>query len=111
MPFLFRCFGWASNYPRRGYFQVTDVEAIDQNPNSKIEIEIQKSSDNRSYHINSDKVYKILNFRPKYSIENAIEELYQNFNNGNIVNSFDDNIYFNVKRMKDLNVKWKKKLH
>ena len=74
-------------------------------PKSKIEIEIQKSSDNRSYHINSDKVYKILNFKPKYSIENAIDELYQNFNNGNIVNSFDDNIYFNVKRMKDLNVK------
>ncbi|MDC0233028.1 SDR family oxidoreductase [Pelagibacteraceae bacterium] len=74
------------------------------NLKSKIEIEIEKSSDNRSYHINSDKVYKILNFKPKYSIENAIDELYQNFNNGNIVNSFDDNIYFNVKRMKDLNI-------
>ena len=95
-------------YQNLSIFKIANLvkESIEKklNLNSHIDIEVQKSSDNRSYHINSDKVYKILNFKPKYSIENAIDELFQNFNNGKIVKSFDDNIYFNVKRMKDLNI-------
>ena len=68
-------------------------------PKKIIEIKYQSSDDNRSYHINSDKIKKILNFIPIYNIENAIEELCEAFNNNLLPNSFEDDKYFNVKRM------------
>ncbi len=71
----------------------------------KIEIETTKSDDNRSYHINSDKIKEILGFKPKYTIEDAVKELCQNFKNGLIKNSFNDDIYFNIKRMQRLQPK------
>jgi len=70
-----------------------------------IDIEVTSSDDNRSYHINSDKIKKILNYSPRYSVENAVEELCDAFINKKIPNSFDDDKYFNVKKLIRLNVK------
>ena len=67
---------------------------------SELEISRTKSDDNRSYHINSDKIKNILNFSPKYSIENAIVELCNAFKDNLLPNSFDDDFYYNVKRLK-----------
>ncbi len=67
-----------------------------------IELEIQSSNDNRSYHINSDKIKKELNFEPKHTIEEAIAELCDFFSKNNKLDTFNDNIYYNVKRLKDL---------
>ena len=71
------------------------------------EIEIFKtdSDDNRSYHINSDKIKQKLNFSPKFSIENAIVELCNAFKKNLLPNSFDDDFYFNVKRLKRIQAK------
>ena len=41
-----------------------------------IEIIKTASDDNRSYHINSDKIKEKLSFRPKYSIEMLLETLF-----------------------------------
>jgi nucleoside-diphosphate-sugar epimerase len=60
------------------------------------------SDDNRSYHINSDKIKQVLGFQPNHSIEEAIRDLCQAFRNGYLPNSFDDDSYFNVRRMKRL---------
>ena len=60
------------------------------------------SDDNRSYHINSDKINRVLGFKPKYSIEYAIRELCQAFKEGKLPESFDDDAYFNVRRLKRL---------
>ena len=70
----------------------------------KQEIEIVKtqSDDNRSYHINSDKVANILGFIPKYSIEDAIKDLCIAFKNGKIPNSFENDIYYNIRTMKKI---------
>ena len=38
-----------------------------------IEIKIEESSDPRSYHINSDKIKKLLNFEFKYKVKDAIK--------------------------------------
>ena len=64
-----------------------------------------KSDDNRSYHINSDKIKKILNFTPKYSIEDAILELCNAFKKKLLKNTFDDDFYFNVKRLQNIQAK------
>ena len=71
------------------------------------EIEILKtpSDDNRSYHINSDKIKLKLNFYPKYSIENAVKELCDAFKNRLLPNSFDDDFYFNLKRLQRIKAK------
>jgi nucleoside-diphosphate-sugar epimerase len=73
--------------------------------NKEIEIIKEPSNDNRSYHINSDKIKKILNFHPKRSIENAVEDLCNAFKEGLLKNSFEDDIYFNIHRMKNVNAK------
>ena len=71
--------------------------------NSKdIQIIREKSDDNRSYHINSDKIKNILNFIPKRTIENAVEDLCVAFKNDLLKNSFTEDIYFNINRMKNI---------
>ena len=72
---------------------------------NNIKIEREKTDDIRSYHINSDKIKKILNFTPKYSIEDAILELCNAFKKKLLKNTFDDDFYFNVKRLQNIQAK------
>lgn len=69
-----------------------------------LEIITEHSDDNRSYHINSDKIKKILNFSPKNSVEFAIRELCEAFKNNLIPNSFENDNYFNVKTLQKLKI-------
>ncbi len=71
----------------------------------EIRIETFKSEDGRSYHINSDKIKNILNFKPKYNIEYAVSELCDYFKNGIIKNSFQNDIFYNVRTLKNSNAK------
>jgi nucleoside-diphosphate-sugar epimerase len=73
-------------------------------PEKKITIERQQSDDKRSYHINSDKIKDVLNFEPKFTIEDAVRELCNSFKNGQLPESFENENYFNVKKMLKLNV-------
>lgn len=83
------------------------VKAIVQErfPNPQ-EITISKSisNDNRSYHINSDKIRKVLGFVPSYTVEDAIHELCDAFQSGKLPNSLNDDLYFRVKRLKNLRI-------
>jgi len=65
----------------------------------------ESSDDNRSYHINSDKIKDLLNYSPKRSIENAVEDLCVAFKKDLLKNSFDEDIYFNINRMKNTKAK------
>ena len=58
------------------------------------------SDDNRSYHINSDKIKRALGFSPKHSIEEAIHDLCDAFKDGKLPKSFEDDRYFNLKQLK-----------
>jgi nucleoside-diphosphate-sugar epimerase len=60
------------------------------------------SDDNRSYHINSDKVKRVLGFTPQRSIEDAVRDLCRAFREGRLSNPMTDDIYYNVRRMKNL---------
>ena len=70
-----------------------------------IDIETTPSNDNRSYHINSDKITQELGFVPKLTIEDAVRDLCAAFKDNKIPNSFEDIKYFNVKKIKSLNAK------
>ena len=79
-----------------------DVKSVIENEN--IDIKIEKSDDLRSYHINSDKIKKILDYKPKRNVKFAIKELKNAFSNGLLPNSIDDDIYYNVRLMKKIKV-------
>ena len=48
------------------------------------------SDDLRSYHINSDKIKRVLGYVPKHTIEDAVRDLCAAFREGVIPNSMDD---------------------
>jgi nucleoside-diphosphate-sugar epimerase len=60
------------------------------------------SDDKRSYHINSDKIRHVLGYVPKHTIEQAVSDLCRAFKHRRFRNSMSDDIYFNVRRMKNL---------
>ena len=80
------------------------VEKVLKN-NKSIKIIKTESDDKRSYHINSDKIKNKLNYQPKRTIEIAAEDLCVAFSKGLLPNSFDDDFYFNVNRLKKINAK------
>jgi nucleoside-diphosphate-sugar epimerase len=68
-----------------------------------VEIATTSSNDNRSYHINSDKVRKALGFQPQFTIEDAVRDLAQAFRQGKVADSMTDNWYYNIRTMKKIN--------
>ncbi len=54
-----------------------------------VEIKIEPSNDIRSYQINSDKIQKLLNFKFKYTVKNAVEDLIGEFKKNNLKNTLD----------------------
>lgn len=67
-------------------------------------VEVTESNDNRSYHINSDKIKRCLGFEPKLSVEDAVRDLCHAFRDGKVKNSMTDDIYYNVKRIQAMEV-------
>ena len=66
---------------------------------NNIEINVESSNDNRSYHINSDKIFNVLNFQPSLTIEDAVKEIYEKFKNNEFDNPMSNKIYYNVKTL------------
>ena len=60
------------------------------------------TDDIRSYHVNSDKITRVLGFKPRFSVEDAIRDLCKAFKAGKLPNSMQDTFYFNVRRLKEL---------
>ncbi len=69
-----------------------------------VELVVEPTNDNRSYHVSSEKIASQLGFKPKYSIENAVEDLVAAFQDGKLPDSLNDPRYFNIKTMKQVNL-------
>ena len=67
-----------------------------------IDIVTTPTDDIRSYHINSDKIRRVLGYVPRHTIEDAVRELAQAFLAGKIPNSMQDDRYYNVRLLKKL---------
>lgn len=68
----------------------------------EIEIVTTPSNDNRSYHINSDKIRRVLGFEPKHSIEEAVRDLCKAFKDGRIPNAMTDDQFYNIRTIKKI---------
>ena len=69
-------------------------------PGPSIEIEVAETNDPRSYHINSQKIERIVGFKPKRTIEDAVRDLCKAFAEEKLPNSLTDERYFNVRTLK-----------
>jgi nucleoside-diphosphate-sugar epimerase len=64
-----------------------------------------KSDDNRSYHVSSEKIKDILGFETKYTIKDAVLDLKNAFEKKLLTNTFNDEFFFNIKRMNNINLR------
>jgi nucleoside-diphosphate-sugar epimerase len=70
----------------------------------EILIETTPSNDLRSYHVNSDKILRRLNFAPRYSVQDAVNDLCRAFEQKLLKDPLTDSRWFNVQRMQELQV-------
>ncbi len=61
-----------------------------------------ETNDNRSYHVSSEKIKNVLGFSTKYSVKDAVNDLKKAFEKKLLINTFDDEMYFNIKRMNSI---------
>jgi nucleoside-diphosphate-sugar epimerase len=61
-----------------------------------------KSDDDRSYHVSSEKIKDILGFETKYTVKDAVKDLKNVFEKKLLINTFDNEFYFNIKRMNSI---------
>ena len=66
-----------------------------------------KSDDNRSYHVSSEKIKDILGFETKYTVKDAVKDLKNAFENKILINTFNNELFFNIKRMNSIKLLWK----
>ncbi len=71
---------------------------------SDVQIVHEKSDDNRSYHVSSNKIKEILNFETKFSIQDGVRDLQNAFSKGLLKDSFVDEKYFNIKKMQSIHL-------
>ena len=70
-----------------------------------VEIIKSKTDDNRSYHISSEKIKKILKFKTKFTIEDAVKDLCFAFDKKLLENTLTNDLYFNIKKMNQVKLK------
>jgi len=70
-----------------------------------IPITVTDTDDIRSYHINSDKIRRVLGFEPKFTVEDAVYDLCRAFKEGKLPNSINEDIYYNIRTMKAISAK------
>lgn len=69
-----------------------------------IPIKVVPTDDNRSYHVSSMKIKRELGFEAKYTVEKAVQDLYNAFKSGRISDP-EDKRFYNIKVMKAINLK------
>ncbi len=72
-----------------------------QTLNNNISFEYIKTNDDRSYHINSDKILKKTLFKPQKTIQDAILDLEMAFKKNLFKDSLNNKMYFNIKITKE----------
>jgi nucleoside-diphosphate-sugar epimerase len=70
-----------------------------------IELEYTPSNDNRSYHVNSEKIKSVLGFEPQFTIEDAIRSIAEAYRAGEIADPLNNSLFSNIKRMRELQIK------
>ena len=69
-----------------------------------VSIKRTKTDDNRSYHVSSNKIRDIISFKPQKTVADAINDLKVAFERKILEDPLNNPLYFNIKRMKEINM-------
>lgn len=69
-----------------------------------VKIEIVPSDDNRSYHVNSDKIAKEVGFIPGMNIRDAVNSIVAAYKSKKFTEPLTNPMYYNIRQMKALNL-------
>ena len=87
-------------------YEVREIAQMVRNiVGEQVDITTVPTDDNRSYRVSSKKIAKELSFSPRHSIEEAVSDLSGAFNAGKVLNPMDNPDYFNINKMKTLNLR------
>lgn len=64
----------------------------------------ERTDDLRSYRVDSSHIAQKIGFKPKREVDNAVEDLVAAFHDKKFTNPLENSLYFNIKRMKELNL-------
>ncbi len=64
-----------------------------------------ESNDNRSYHVSSEKIKNLIGFETKKTVKDAVLDLKNVFKKKLLINTFEDEMFFNIKRMNNIKLK------
>ena len=78
---------------------------VKSNLGADINLKIEKTTDERSYHISSKKFSEVTNFEYSKNINDAISELKFAFENKKFINPLTNKLYFNIKMMNSVELK------
>ena len=67
-----------------------------------IKLTVTPTNDNRSYHISSEKIKKVLNFSTRYTIEDAVTDMKNAFIQNKLNDPLNNPNYFNIKKMQQI---------
>ena len=70
-----------------------------------VKMTVTPTNDNRSYHISSEKIRHELSFVAQHSIQAAVVDLVEAFEQKKLPDSLSDERYFNIKRMQNISLK------
>lgn len=97
--------GEVYNVGLRNYRILEIAQMVKKELGESVEIIKVPSEDLRSYHISSEKVKKTLNFNAKFTLNDAVKDLKKAFEKKLLIKPLDNEYYFNIKRMKNLQLK------
>ena len=80
------------------------AELVRDTLSTDVDIEVSPTDDNRSYHVSSNLIKRELGFVATHTIEDAVNDLKVAFDSGKVLDSLDNSLYFNIKRMQEINL-------
>jgi nucleoside-diphosphate-sugar epimerase len=87
-----------AGYENKSLFRIAEMVKT-QLKDPTITIKVEPTNDLRSYHVNSDKIARILGFRARHTLEEAIESIHKAFQAGKFQDPLTNPLYYNIKTM------------
>jgi nucleoside-diphosphate-sugar epimerase len=84
---------------------VSNVVEEEMPEKAPIRIRTTPTDDIRSYHISSEKIARVLGYRPQRTLEDAVRDICWAMRDGKLPNSMNDDRYFNVNTVKKIGLK------
>ena len=81
------------------------AEMVKKNIDPNVVLKKIETKDTRSYHISSKKIKDIIGFETNLTIEDAVQDLKKAFEKKLLINTFNNELFFNIKRMQAIKLK------